>query len=36
MKKILIPISMLLITHSVHAQLTPLPNTENYIQTKTY
>ncbi|MCS4300804.1 DUF6443 domain-containing protein [Chryseobacterium sp. BIGb0232] len=36
MKKIIIPISMLLITHSVHAQLTPLPNTENYIQTKTY
>ncbi|REC63647.1 RHS repeat-associated core domain-containing protein [Chryseobacterium pennae] len=36
MKKIIIPISMLLITHSVYAQLTPLPNTENYIQTKTY
>ncbi|MGE8434822.1 DUF6443 domain-containing protein [Chryseobacterium joostei] len=33
MKKILIPIGMLLITQSVQAQLTP---TENYIQSRTY
>ncbi|GEN67605.1 DUF6443 domain-containing protein [Chryseobacterium rhizosphaerae] len=35
MKKIIIPIGVLL-TSSVQAQLTPLPNTENYIQAKTY
>jgi RHS repeat-associated protein len=33
MKKIIIPIGLLLITHSVQAQLTP---GENYIQSKTY
>ncbi|WP_284462628.1 DUF6443 domain-containing protein [Chryseobacterium sp.] len=33
MKKIIIPIGMLLITQSVQAQLTP---TENYIQSRTY
>ncbi|MGE8556612.1 MAG: DUF6443 domain-containing protein [Chryseobacterium jejuense] len=33
MKKILIPIGMLLLSHSVHAQLT---QGENYIQSKTY
>jgi hypothetical protein len=33
MKKILIPIGMLLMGHSVHAQATP---GENYIQSKTY
>ncbi|MGE8553345.1 MAG: DUF6443 domain-containing protein [Chryseobacterium jejuense] len=33
MKKILIPIGMLLMSHSVHAQLT---QGENYIQSKTY
>ncbi|WP_106915756.1 DUF6443 domain-containing protein [Chryseobacterium aurantiacum] len=33
MKKILIPLGMLLLTPSVHAQLS---NTENYIYTKTY
>ena len=36
MKKILIPIGTLLLSNLVSAQLTPLPNTENYIQTKTY
>jgi RHS repeat-associated protein len=36
MKKIIIPIGLLLTTHSTYAQLTPLPNTENYVQTKTY
>ena len=36
MKKIIIPISTLLITGTLQAQLTTLPNTENYIQTKTY
>ncbi|MBL3548686.1 DUF6443 domain-containing protein [Chryseobacterium sp. KMC2] len=35
MKKIIIPIGVLL-TGSLQAQLTPLPNTENYIQAKTY
>ncbi|WP_276967501.1 DUF6443 domain-containing protein, partial [Chryseobacterium sp.] len=36
MKKIIIPISALLITGTLQAQLTTLPNTENYIQSKTY
>jgi len=36
MKKIIIPISALLITSTLQGQLTPLPSTENYIQTKTY
>ncbi|MCL8538943.1 DUF6443 domain-containing protein, partial [Chryseobacterium gallinarum] len=36
MKKIIIPLSALLITSTLQAQLTPLPNTENYVQTKTY
>ncbi|NML69035.1 RHS repeat-associated core domain-containing protein [Chryseobacterium sp. RP-3-3] len=36
MKKIIIPIGLLLITHSAYGQLTPLPNTENYVQAKTY
>ncbi|MBP1168022.1 RHS repeat-associated protein [Chryseobacterium sp. PvR013] len=36
MKKIIIPISALLITSTLQAQLTTLPNTENYIQSKTY
>ncbi|UWX60253.1 RHS repeat-associated core domain-containing protein [Chryseobacterium oranimense] len=36
MKKILIPIGTLLLSNLVNAQLTPLPNTENYIQAKTY
>ena len=36
MKKILIPIGALLLSNLVRAQLTPLPNTENYIQSKTY
>ncbi|MCQ9642050.1 DUF6443 domain-containing protein, partial [Chryseobacterium sp. WG14] len=36
MKKIIIPIGVLLVTGSLQAQLTPLPNTENYIQAKTY
>ncbi|WP_179140048.1 DUF6443 domain-containing protein [Chryseobacterium sp. YR221] len=35
MKKIIIPIGVLL-TGSLQAQLAPLPNTENYIQAKTY
>ncbi|PTT36516.1 hypothetical protein DBR28_10920, partial [Chryseobacterium sp. HMWF028] len=36
MKKIIIPISALFITGTLQAQLTTLPNTENYIQSKTY
>ncbi|MDQ0781690.1 DUF6443 domain-containing protein [Chryseobacterium sp. W4I1] len=36
MKKILIPIGTLLLSNFVNAQLTQLPNTENYIQAKTY
>lgn len=36
MKKILIPIGTLLLSNLMDAQLTQLPNTENYIQTKTY
>lgn len=36
MRKIIIPISALLITGTLQAQLTTLPNTENYIQSKTY
>ncbi|WP_412850843.1 DUF6443 domain-containing protein [Chryseobacterium sp. PMSZPI] len=36
MKKIIIPISALLVTSTLQAQLIPLPNTENYVQTKTY
>jgi RHS repeat-associated protein len=36
MRKIIIPISALLITGALQAQLSPLPNTENYIQSKTY
>ncbi len=36
MKKILIPIGTLLLSNLISAQLTPLPNTENYIQSKTY
>ncbi len=36
MKKIIIPISALLITGTLQAQLTTLPNTENYVQSKTY
>ncbi|KMQ58354.1 sugar-binding protein, partial [Chryseobacterium sp. BLS98] len=36
MKRILIPIGTLLLSNLVSAQLTPLPNTENYIQSKTY
>ncbi|KFF73142.1 sugar-binding protein, partial [Chryseobacterium sp. P1-3] len=35
MKKIIIPVGILLLGN-VKAQLTPLPNTENYVQTKTY
>ncbi|REC49723.1 DUF6443 domain-containing protein [Chryseobacterium pennipullorum] len=35
MKKIMIPLGVLLMG-GVKAQLSPLPNTENYIQTKTY
>jgi hypothetical protein len=35
MKKILIPIGILVVG-TVKSQLTPLPATENYIQTKTY
>ncbi|WET00024.1 DUF6443 domain-containing protein [Chryseobacterium arthrosphaerae] len=35
MKKILIPIGIL-VMGTVKSQLTPLPSTENYIQTKTY
>ncbi|MGG7468178.1 DUF6443 domain-containing protein [Chryseobacterium arthrosphaerae] len=35
MKKILIPIGIL-VMGTMKSQLTPLPNTENYIQTKTY
>ncbi|CAH0220122.1 DUF6443 domain-containing protein [Chryseobacterium sp. Bi04] len=36
MKKIIIPIGVLLVTGNLQAQLTPLPNTENYIQAKIY
>lgn len=36
MKKIIIPISALFIASTLQAQLTTLPNTENYIQSKTY
>jgi len=36
MKKILIPIGALFLSNLMDAQLTQLPNTENYIQTKTY
>ncbi|WP_426480693.1 DUF6443 domain-containing protein [Chryseobacterium sp. R2ACT005] len=36
MKKLIIPIGALLLSNLIYAQLTPLPNTENYIQTKTY
>ncbi|MDP9959149.1 DUF6443 domain-containing protein [Chryseobacterium lathyri] len=35
MKKIIIPVGLLMMS-TVQAQLTPLPNTENYIQSKTY
>ncbi|QIY92074.1 DUF6443 domain-containing protein [Chryseobacterium gallinarum] len=35
MKKIIIPVGILLLGN-VKAQLTPLPNTENYVQTKIY
>ncbi|MBB6329601.1 RHS repeat-associated protein [Chryseobacterium sediminis] len=36
MKKLIIPIGALLLSNLTYAQLSPLPNTENYIQTKTY
>jgi RHS repeat-associated protein len=36
MKKLIIPISALIMTSTLQAQLTTLPNTENYIQSKTY
>ena len=36
MKKLIIPISALFITGTLQAQLITLPNTENYIQSKTY
>ncbi|MDR4952607.1 DUF6443 domain-containing protein [Chryseobacterium sp. ES2] len=36
MRKIIIPISALFIASTLQAQLTTLPNTENYIQSKTY
>ncbi|WP_288435436.1 DUF6443 domain-containing protein [uncultured Chryseobacterium sp.] len=36
MKKIIIPIGVLLLSNITYAQLTPLPGTENYVQTKTY
>ncbi|MDR3025596.1 DUF6443 domain-containing protein [Chryseobacterium sp.] len=36
MKKIIIPIGVLLLSNLTYAQLTTLPNTENYIQSKTY
>ncbi|HAO26601.1 MAG TPA: hypothetical protein DCQ68_00790 [Chryseobacterium indologenes] len=36
MKKLIIPIGVLLVTGHIKAQVTPLPNTENYVQTKTY
>ncbi|RXM41070.1 sugar-binding protein [Chryseobacterium sp. CH21] len=36
MKKIIIPIGVLLLSNITYAQLSPLPNTENYVQTKTY
>ncbi|PWN72244.1 sugar-binding protein [Chryseobacterium phosphatilyticum] len=36
MKRIITPIGIFLFTGLIKAQLSPLPNTENYIQTKTY
>ncbi|PTT42702.1 sugar-binding protein [Chryseobacterium sp. HMWF028] len=36
MKKLIIPIGVLLLSNITYAQLSPLPNTENYVQTKTY
>ncbi|MET3037843.1 DUF6443 domain-containing protein, partial [Chryseobacterium sp. NRRL B-14859] len=36
MKKLIIPIGILLVAGDLKAQLTPLPTTENYVQTKTY
>ncbi|PRA94560.1 sugar-binding protein, partial [Chryseobacterium sp. MYb7] len=36
MRRIIIPINALFITGTLQAQLTTLPNTENYIQSKTY
>ncbi|WPO89700.1 DUF6443 domain-containing protein [Chryseobacterium sp. HR92] len=36
MKKIIIPIGVLLLSNLTYGQLSSLPNTENYIQTKTY
>jgi len=36
MKKLIIPIGVLLLSNITYAQLSQLPNTENYIQTKTY
>ncbi|WP_414843980.1 DUF6443 domain-containing protein, partial [Chryseobacterium sp. IT-36CA2] len=36
MKKLILPIGALLLSNLIYAQLSPLPNTENYIQTKTY
>ncbi|AZA84895.1 sugar-binding protein [Chryseobacterium lactis] len=36
MKKLIIPVGMLLATGALKAQLSPIPATENYVQTKTY
>ncbi|WP_300691052.1 DUF6443 domain-containing protein, partial [Chryseobacterium sp.] len=36
MKKIIIPIGVLLLSNLTYAQLSTIANTENYIQTKTY
>ncbi|UKB78812.1 DUF6443 domain-containing protein [Chryseobacterium sp. MEBOG07] len=36
MKKLILPIGALLLSNLIYAQLSPLSNTENYVQTKTY
>lgn len=36
MKKLIIPIGFLVISGAVKAQLSPIPNNENYVQSKTY
>lgn len=36
MKKLIIPVGILLATGALKAQLSPIPATENYVQTKTY
>ncbi|NIF03888.1 RHS repeat-associated core domain-containing protein [Chryseobacterium sp. Tr-659] len=36
MKKLIIPLGALLLSNLAYSQLTTLPNTENYVQTKTY